>query len=66
MNYNELTDFEINKLVAEKAGHVVDCDAVEGDESHIFCSKDNGLVWFVFDPCNNPSDAKQTLELIAL
>lgn len=44
--YTELSDFEINKKVAEKLGlNFKDGVVVKNGE------------WFYFDPCNNPSDA---------
>ncbi|HHP7423134.1 TPA: phage protein NinX family protein [Providencia rettgeri] len=44
--YTELSDFEINKKVAEKLGlNFKDGVIVKNGE------------WFYFDPCNNPSDA---------
>ena len=56
MNYNELTDFEINKLVAIKW---------LPERQHDFIKEKNdrheGMQVFhlgeVYDPCNNPSDA---------
>lgn len=61
MNYEEMSDFEINNLVASALLH---------DERHwstwISNNPKLGIVWFVdesnnkvieFDPCNNPSDA---------
>lgn len=48
--YTELSDFEINKKVAEKLGlNFKDGVIVKNGE------------WFYFDPCNNPSDAWQLL-----
>ncbi|EPH3102077.1 phage protein NinX family protein [Providencia stuartii] len=44
--YTELSDFEINKKVAEKLGlNFKDGVIVKNGE------------WFYFDPCNNPADA---------
>ncbi|MCP4254888.1 MAG: DUF2591 domain-containing protein [Candidatus Scalindua sp.] len=64
MNYNELTDFEINKLVAEKldkAGllpYIVTFN--DSNEVVYLCEKDSlSSIYPIahFDPCNNPSDA---------
>lgn len=48
--YTELSDFEINKMVAEKLGITHECDMgtviIYRDSEH-----------HAFDPCNNPSDA---------
>jgi len=65
MNYDEMSDFEINKLVAR----AVDGIPPNDDRTAIDCflSHANGTAvkwfqaayydWDVFDPCNNPSDA---------
>ncbi|WP_272572398.1 phage protein NinX family protein [Providencia sp. PROV258] len=48
--YTKLSDFEINKKVAEKLGlKFKDGVIVKNGE------------WFYFDPCNNPSDAWQLI-----
>ncbi|MDH2379222.1 phage protein NinX family protein [Providencia rettgeri] len=48
--YTGLSDFEINKKVAEKLGlNFKDGVIVKNGE------------WFYFDPCNNPSDAWQLI-----
>lgn len=48
--YTELSDFEINKRVAEKLGITHECDMgtviIYRDSEH-----------HAFDPCNNPADA---------
>ncbi|URE77316.1 DUF2591 domain-containing protein [Providencia stuartii] len=51
--YTELSDFEINKKVAE-------CTLPSGDWHVIKRKKGNEIGCFItgrFDPCNNPSDA---------
>lgn len=48
--YTKLSDFEINKKVAEKLGlNFKDGVIVKNGE------------WFYFDPCNNPADAWQLI-----
>lgn len=58
MNYSELSDFEINKLVAESLGYVVESDdPVEGN-SVLISVLDGGYIECPpFDPCNKPSHA---------
>lgn len=54
MNYEELSDFEINKRVAEYLGFVIfaECDDWFSVLKHHKASSDSE-----FDPCNNPADA---------
>ena len=51
MNYEDMSDFEINKMIAKVTGGDWDyCDGVLWkDDLHGFPT--------VFDPCNSPSDA---------
>ncbi|MEQ5315700.1 phage protein NinX family protein [Providencia vermicola] len=54
--YTELSDLEINKIVAEEliqSGFIID---VEYSENYIFV-KDKYHDCYAFDPCNNPTDA---------
>ncbi|HHR5813893.1 TPA: phage protein NinX family protein [Providencia alcalifaciens] len=54
--YTELSDLEINKIVAEEliqSGFIID---VEYSENYIFV-KDKYHDCYAFDPCNNPADA---------
>ena len=54
MNYNELTDFEINKLVAEKRG----LNLTEGQHyAPTVGYLEKGKGFKRVDYCNNPSDA---------
>jgi len=58
VNYNELTDFEINKLVAEKLGGT-DCEQMHGSRSDYVLFKEDLPYYSIkeADYCNNPSDA---------
>ncbi|MTC72003.1 phage protein NinX family protein [Providencia sp. wls1914] len=54
--YTELSDFEINKIVAEEliqSGFIID---VEYSENYIFVA-DKYHKCYAFDPCNNTSNA---------
>ncbi|ELY2747561.1 DUF2591 family protein [Cronobacter sakazakii] len=68
MDYLKLSDFEINKLVAEATGTQVEeiYQFVNGGED--IASHTSGIVlmrkitsnrkhWKLYDPCNNPADA---------
>ncbi|EGT4286554.1 protein ninX [Cronobacter sakazakii] len=68
MDYSKLSDFEINKLVAEATGTKVEetYQFVNGGED--ISDHMSGIVlmrkitsnrkhWKLYDPCNNPSDA---------
>ena len=64
MNYNEMTDFEINKLVAEKLDEAFLLPYIvtfnDSNEVVYLCEKDGiSSIYPIahFDPCNNPSDA---------
>lgn len=50
--YTELSDFEVNKKVAEKLGL-----AYEVTRYGVVTRMSNKEQWREFDPCNNPSDA---------
>ncbi|MCU0099706.1 DUF2591 domain-containing protein [Proteus mirabilis] len=50
--YTELSDFEINKKVAEKLGL-----AYEVTRYGVVTRMSNKEQWREFDPCNNPTDA---------
>lgn len=53
-NYNELSDFEINKRVAKSNEVVIE----HLTESSVFVSdNDSEFNYKVYDPCNNPADA---------
>ncbi|MEX0437450.1 DUF2591 family protein [Providencia rettgeri] len=54
--YTELSDFEINKKVAEALSYKF---TVNGDFVFISANVPQGIVPYsvVFDPCNNPVDA---------
>jgi hypothetical protein len=60
MNYELMSDFEINKVVAMKRGFSVDKEQYEGlcdrDERIVLC-RDNFDISIGFDPCNDPADA---------
>ena len=56
MNYSELTDFEINKLVAERLGLNYALMAI-GREDHAIIINENANEFKQVDYCNNPSDA---------
>ena len=61
MNYDEMSDFEINKAVSRLIdfGNYIVRDN-EDQESVYLCEMDGGwdmLPVGYFDPCNNPSDA---------
>jgi len=61
MNYSELSDFEINKLVAEKLGRLVPVpqafeSKVIGDVLHYYDGNRN-LFMCHLDYCDNPADA---------
>lgn len=54
--YTELSDFEINKKVAEsllESGLIID---IKYGEKHIFVT-DKHANFYPFNPCNNPADA---------
>lgn len=52
MNYNDMSDFEINKAVAEALGvRGFHCENVGGGSALLFTN------WKELDYCNNPSDA---------
>lgn len=56
-DYNEISDFEINKEVFFKAGiDYEDYDANPFPEDCSSFSYGDGSNWHEFDPCNNPSD----------
>ena len=55
MNYSDLNDFEINKLVAESRGMVVDGGYLSISAASAGFTGNGDLR--PFDPCNNPSDA---------
>lgn len=72
MNYEDMSDFEINNLVALAIGAKVTDSYKVGDERETiyyslgdeeFCVK-HGYGSFVcqFDPCNNPADAWPIIE----
>lgn len=50
--YTELSDFEVNKKVAEKLGL-----AYEVTRYGVVTRMSNKEQWREFDPCNNPTDA---------
>jgi len=60
MNYSELTDFEINKIVAERLGHTniiktTICPPIDHGATLQVHLRDGGVMRV--DYCNNPSDA---------
>lgn len=58
MNYEEMSDFQINSAVAEKAlWNIRDCEEIYYNDKAGICSWADGANWHEFDPCNNPSDA---------
>jgi len=58
MNYEEMSDFEINKAVAEALGMITDGgDETGGDETGVCCGKTGAGDLEFRDYCNNPSDA---------
>lgn len=65
MNYEDMSDFEVNKIVAMAESLIINDDQsmskrMKGSEVRV-----NDIVssWW-FDPCNNPSDAWPIIELI--
>ena len=61
MNYEDMSDFEINKLVSKNTdfGELV-VSINDSNETVYLCEKDGTFSIFPishFDPCNNPSDA---------
>ncbi|MGG4677933.1 phage protein NinX family protein [Providencia huashanensis] len=58
--YTELSDFEINKKVAEALSYKF---TVNGDFVFISANVPQGIVPYsvTFDPCNNPADAWQLI-----
>ncbi|MDW8497723.1 phage protein NinX family protein [Enterobacter cloacae] len=73
MDYSQLSDFEINKRVAEATGTQIEetYQFVNGGEDII--DHMSGIVlmrkitsnrkhWKLYDPCNNPADAWQIIE----
>lgn len=57
MNYSELSDFEINALVAKKSW--VGCNAIAFDDSEkcYVTSSFGDLINGCYNPCNNPAHA---------
>ena len=57
MNYNELTDFEINKLVAERLG--LNCAKLPTgrNDNWLIIINDKANTFKNVDYCKNPSDA---------
>ena len=57
MNYSDLTDFEINKLVAEALGF--ECPSLEGRLSEVFRHRKGNPMRDekTVNYCNNPNDA---------
>ena len=60
MNYDDMSDLEINKAVAEKMGFIT-IGSLK-DSSVIFVGKSNNGVFKEFDPCNNWSDIGHIIE----
>lgn len=59
MNYDEMSDFEINKRVFPHTRSFEKCEDIMQNKNtgrNGFMWGD-GANWFEFDPCNNPSDA---------
>jgi hypothetical protein len=55
MDYSKLSDFEINKMVADRMGYkAITCEQ-ETSEELIVVQTDEGIR--LFDPCNTPNDA---------
>lgn len=55
-DYNEMSDFEINRLVAIKSGHKsYHEDGSYTNDGRNVTVKGNGIIGW-FNPCNNPSD----------
>jgi hypothetical protein len=59
MNYNDMTDFEINKLVFKNSDLYFKCEDAMKNKLPIKegIMWGDGANWHEFDPCNNPSDA---------
>ena len=56
-NYKEMSDFEINRIVAIKLGHKsYHEDGSYTNDGRNVTVKGNGIIGW-FNPCNNPSDA---------
>ena len=59
MKYEEMSDFEINKLVALASGKNIKFISVDVDDNEIgvIVGKKHTRQQLPFDPCNNPADA---------
>ena len=68
MDYSELSDFEINKLVARLNDGICLNDQVTAIDCYLTANNSNCVKWYridccdpsefdLFNPCNNPSDA---------
>lgn len=58
MNYEDMSDFQINSAVAENVlWNIRDCEEIYCNDKTGTCSWADGANWHKFDPCNNPSDA---------
>ncbi|MDC9761143.1 DUF2591 family protein [Proteus mirabilis] len=55
--YTELSDFEINLLVAQSVLHETQYDVIKQTMDIIQFLVDGSFGYRFFDPCNNPSDA---------
>ncbi len=74
MNYEEMSDFEINLMVActidgvsvsdeGRPNYAIDCFLPSGDNSSAVKWAPSGDdEWAYFNPCNNPSDAWPTMD----
>lgn len=62
-DYSNMSDFEINKLVALASGKNIKFISVDVDDNEIgvIVGKKHTRQQLPFDPCNNPSDAWQII-----
>lgn len=56
MNYEEMSDFEINKLVATHESLIIN-EGQSTSKQPTAVMVNDIVQSFMFDPCNNPSDA---------
>ena len=60
--WDKLSDFEINTLVAKSLCYLVSDETQDNDES-VYCGHD-GYAWSLRDFCNDPSESQPIIESI--